>query len=817
MIVFPHKRFKSMSFMNSHYFVVAARNVKKYWLFSLINIIGLSIGIASALAILLFIVDELSYDKYFANKESLFRVIQDDEEGEGSSLPFPVTTTLQHEFPDLVKTQTRLFNFQASTLAITYESPEDKKAFNEPHFFFADSTFFDVFGFRLIEGDKQAALYGPGKVVLTESTARRYFGTAPAVGKTLKFEGKYDLLITGVMADIPRNTHFKMDFVASFHSLNHLFEKGIPEMNWYWNPVWGYVVLNDPAQKELLGSQLKSFADKYYHPSLKGKVSLALQPIDRIYLHSKSAYEIAPMSDVKYSEIFSLAAIAILIMACINFVNLSTAQSAQRFKEIGVRKIAGASRTAVAFQFFAESFIVVLLSALLAVLTVVVALPWLNNLTGKSLNLADVAQPAVITAYIGIVVIVAVCAGAYPSIVLSRKQILVTLKPGLPGSSSWPWLRSSLVVLQFFLAIVFISGTLIVFGQIQFMRDKKLGFHSEEIIVLPVQRLSVVPKYETFKERLLTYPGIVSVSAVNTIPGREFQSSNYKKQGDADDELTLKPCLYVRNDFAKTMGISMVAGEEFSDDITSTGFHAIINRTMATEYGWSNPEDAIGQVLVGTLEGPITVKGVVENFHFAPLTAEIGPLIIVRGDKTQWDEFFTNYIMIRFRGDIESCLAFLNKEWTTMVAESPFDFFFLNDRLQQNYVSETRFNSVVTVFSMVSIVISMLGLLGLASFTIARRLKEVSIRKVLGASVSTLLVLLAKDFIKLILIAAVLAVPASLFLSRKWLSSFAYKIDIAPAYFIISILAVVVIAAMTIAFIVTRASRVNPAVTLRNE
>jgi len=801
------------------FLILALRGFKKNKLFTAINVLGLTLGIGCSLCILLFVTDELSYDKHFSNSGLIFRVIQTDNEGgEGSSLPFPTTTTMQHDYPDFIVAQTRLFNFQASTLPITYEDESIRKSFNEPRFFFADSTFFDVFEFPFIHGSSTKALVAPGTVVITRTTAIRYFGESDAVGKVLKFEGKYDLTITGVIEDVPDNTHIKFDFVASFISLNSLFEKGIPENNWYWNPVWAYILLKDTRDRTELEKQMPFFVDKYYHPSLKGKVGLALQPIEDIYLYSKSEYEIGEKSDAKYIYIFSIVGFSILIMAAINFINLTTAQASVRFKEIGVKKILGAQRGNLIVQFLAESFLLILISAFLAIVCSVLALPLLNQLTGKNLTFLALLDSKVLGPYAVLTLGMAIISGCYPAFLLSSRQIITVLKPGTAKSSANAWLRKGLVIFQFVLAIVFISGTLIIYKQIEFMRNKKLGFDSEQILMLPVQRLSIVPKYETFKDKLLTYRNIVSVSSANTIVGKNFQSSNYKKEGESDDALTLRPCLFVRNDFISTMGVKMLAGHDFLQDKTTIESFAIINRSLAAEWGWNNPDDAIGQVLQGTLEGKITIQGVVEDFHFAPLKDAIGPLMIIRADGTKWEDFFTRFIMVRIQGEsMVSTLDLLSKEWTSMVVESPFDYFFLNDNLQQSYQAEERFNKIITVFSILAIIISMLGLLGLASFSVHRRTKEVSIRKVLGASIPSLLVMLSRDFMKLIVVASGVAVPLSIYLSNDWLNTFAYRIELNATSFVVSIAVLGLIAFLTIVYVITKAARVNPAETLRNE
>lgn len=805
--------------MFRNYLLLSFRNIRKNKLFTVINVSGLAIGLSCALAILLYVTDELSYDRHFPNGDRIYRVIQHEQEGvEASSMPFPVNTTLMHDYPEMISSQVRLFNYQASTLAITLEQDSGRKAFNEPRFFFADSSFFTVFQLPVIHGNPSSALSGPGMVVLSQSTARRYFGNTNPVGKTLKFEGRYDLTVTAVMEDIPANTHFKADFLCSFLSLNELFEKGIPEKNWYWNPVWSYVLLKDKSDAPELARQFPFFVEKYFHPSLKAEVTLFLQPLHKIYLHSKAEYEIGPMSDIRYVYIFSIAGIAILLIAAINFINLTTANSSHRNKEIGVKKILGAPRNNLTLQFLSESFILIGISAALAAVLTLVAIPLLNQLTGKELPIWSLLRGKLLLIYAVVIGVLGFIAGSYPAFFLSSRPVFHILKGDTGGKASGGFLRKGLVVFQFALAIVFISGTMIMYQQIKYLQKKKMGFDSEQILMLPVQRLSVVPKYELFRERLLTNKNVVSVSSVNTVVGKDYQSSNYKKEGQSDDNLALRPCLYVRNDFFSTLGVPIIAGKDFPERQTTAGYFAIINRTLAEQWGWENPEDAVGQVLEGTLEGKITVLGVAENFHFGSLRESIGPLIAVCTDKPSWNDFFTRFVVIRMNTqDFPQTLGFLKKEWELMINESPFEYFFLQENLEQLYKSEKRFNDIVTVFSVIAIFISMLGLFGLASFSVQKRLKEVSIRKVLGASAQSLVRLLSLDFLKLIAIASVLAVPAAVYMLEHWLSTFAYRINITGTYFVLPIIILTLVTFLTILWVILKAIMINPARILRNE
>lgn len=804
--------------MLRNYINVALRFLGRHRVFAIINVLGLAVGASCALCIFLFVTDELSYDSYHPYADRIYRVIQAGDEGEqSSSLPFPSGPTLQHDYGDLIETNVRLFNFQASSLAVVQETGNDRKTFNETRFFFADSSFFRIFSFPVIGGNVDKALHGPGLVVINRSTAERYFNSTDVVGQVFKFEGKYDLTVTAVVEDVPENTHFKFDFLASFASLQDLFEKGIPEKNWYWNPVWTYILLKPDADPRQLSEQLPFFVKKYYHPSVRDEAQLELQPITDIYLTSKSLYEIGVMSDIRYVYVFSIVSLAVLLMACINFINLTTAHSAERFKEIGMRKVMGAQRRSLIIQFISESLIMVSISAAVSLAITAAVLPFLNELAGKSLSVSMLLEPSYLVRFLLAIVVTGIVAGSYPAFVLSRHQPLEVLRPNAGKFSGNIMLRKMLVVVQFTIAVVFISGSILAFRQIDYMQSARLGFEGDQILVLPVQRLSLVPQYETFKKMLREHESVIDVSTANVIVGREYQASNYKREGD--DDMTMYPCLFVRNDFAKTMGIPLLAGLDFSEDMTTPGYRAMINRSLATRLGWTNPADAIGQVLDGTLEGKIEITGVTEDFHYASLKETVGPLIMLRSDLVpQHRDFFTRFVMVRVKGnDLASTVDFARKKWNDLVAESPFDYFFLDDDLDKLYKAEEKFNTLGFTFAVVAMCIGALGLFGLAAFAVRKRRKEISIRRVLGASVRSILILLGADFVLLIAISGVLGIPLSWYLMSQWLEGFAFRIEIGPMAFLASMLMLLAMTSLTIGFTTAKASRENPVDSLRSE
>jgi putative ABC transport system permease protein len=802
--------------MVREYMKMAVRQLLREKIFSLVNLAGLALGLACVICILLFVKDELSYDQHLSKKQRIFRVIQGgDSEEQSSSLPFPTGPTLINDFPGDIEKQVRLFNFQASTLSIVHEDHGVDIPFNEPHFFFADSTYFKIFDHKFINGSPDKALDGPSFVVITEPTAIRYFNSIDVVGRVIKFEGKHDLTITGVVEDVPSNSHFRFDFIASMTTLPAI-NFPIPEKNWYWNPVWTYVLLSDANRKDEVMAQLPAFVQKYYHPSIKDEVDLNLQPITDIYLYSRSDYEIGMMGSARNIKVFSIIGVVILLVAIINFINLSTARATDRFKEIGVRKVSGASRRRLLFQFLTESVVVIFISLLLAGVLAAMLLGPLNKLADKTFSLTDLFQMQTLLIMVAIALTAGVLSGIYPAMYLSSLNPVNILKSGgaSPGGKSFS--RKALTVFQFATSTILIVVTMVIYSQVNFMKDAPLGFDQEQILVLPVQRSSLVPNYELFKDQLLANDAITSVSSTNTLLGKDYQSSNYKKEGQ--EEMSFYPCLFVRMDFAKTIGVKLLAGRDFNDEITAPGYYAMINQSLCKVWGWT-PEEAIGQKITGTVEGEMTVVGVTEDFHYAPLKQTVGPLMMCQSDfAAKHRDFFTRFVMVRIKPEkARETLAFLSTTWSKLVTESPFDYFFLDEQLNTVYKQEDRLNQIATVFSAFAIVIGCLGLYGLSLFTFRKRRKEVAIRKVLGASETVIVRLFTVDFLKLVVIGFTVGAPAAYVLSEKWLSEYSYRMPLSQSYFIICFGILLFLAMFTISFQTIQASVANPSDALRSE
>ncbi|HWA35875.1 MAG TPA: FtsX-like permease family protein, partial [Cyclobacteriaceae bacterium] len=514
-------------------------------------------------------------------------------------------------------------------------------------------------------------------------------------------------------------------------------------------------------------------------------------------------------------KVFSIIGIVILFVAIINFINLSTARATDRFKEIGVRKVSGAGRRKLLFQFLAESVVVIFISLALASALAAALLGPLNKLADKNFTLSDLFQTQTVLIMMTIALAAGLLSGIYPAIYLSSLNPVHVLKSGgaSPGGKSFS--RKALTVFQFATSTILIVVTMVIYSQVKFMKDASLGFDQEQILVLPVQRSSLVPNYELFKDQLLANDAITSVSTTNTLLGKDYQSSNYKKEGQ--EEMSFYPCLFVRMDFAKTIGVKLLAGRDFNDEITAPGYYAMINHSLCKTWGWT-PEEAIGQKITGTVEGEMTVVGVTEDFHYAPLKQTVGPMIMCQSDFAKHKDFFTRFVMVRIKPEkAKETLAFLAATWNKLVTESPFDYFFLDEQLNAAYKQEDTLNQIATVFSAFAIIIGCLGLYGLSLFTFRKRRKEVAIRKVLGASETVIVKLFTLDFLKLVVVGFILGAPAAYLLSEKWLSEYSYRMPLSQSYFIVCFGILLFLAMFTISFQTIQASVANPSDALRSE
>lgn len=803
--------------MFRNYFKVTYRNFVKQKVYSALNVSGLAIGLACSILIFIYISDELSYDKFHTKSDRIYRVLEKFEsEGVGehsASLPFPTGPALKNDFGRQIEHSVRFFNFQSPSLALANKAAD--KGFNESNIFFADSTFFDVFDFKLIDGDKQTALDEPNSILITRSMVKKYFVDEDPMGKTLEFQGRQNLMVTGVLEDTPSNAHFKFDFIVSFSSLKSTFGGGLPR-SWYWNPCWTYIVLEENTTPSDLTEQFPDFVQKYFPDFIKNDVTLELQPIEDIHLTSKLDYEITANSDMKNVYIFGLVAVFVLIIAAINFINLSTARANKRAKEVGVRKSLGSAKSQLINQFIFESILLTFTSLIIGVIIVMIILPGFNLLTEKSVSISILLEPIFLTGLVGAGLVIGLLSGFYPAFVLSSFKTVAVLKGGHLKTSGMNF-RRILVTAQFSISIMLIIGTFIVLNQLNYLQSKDIGFDDENIVMVPVIQSPMGRHYENFKIEALQSPHIRSMTAVEEIVGAKYQIANYVFEGM--DETKPFPRFNVRHDFIKTMNIPLVAGRAYDQAIqTDDSLALIVNEKLVQNMGWESPEEAIGKRFNyrGQMRG--RVIGVVKDYNFASKHHPIGPFVITLNTRPQAFNLFIKYVAVKIDGtQMQDAIADLEKAWVSVLPERPFDFFFLDDRINDSYKSEQKLSDVTVIFSALAILVACLGLFGLATFSVEQRTKEIGVRKVLGISTSQIMLLLSREFMILICLAFVIAIPLAYYALNEWLNGFAFRINIQAWPFILAGVMTFLISAATVAFHALKASYINPTDTLKYE
>lgn len=802
--------------MFENYFKVTYRNFIKQKVYSTLNVSGLAIGFACAILICIYINDELSYDKFHSKSDRTYRVLEKFEsEGVGehsASLPFPTGPALKLDFERQVENVVRFFNFQSPSLALANKAAE--KGFNEPNIFFADSTFFDVFDFELIAGNKESALDEPNSILITRSMAKKYFNEEDPMGQSLEFQGNQNLQVTGVLEDTPKNAHFTFDFIVSFSSLKQSFGGGYPT-TWYWNPAWTYILLEENTSKEEFEEQFPEFVLKYFPDFVKEDIELQLQPIEDIHLNSKLDYEIQANSDAKNIYIFGLVAIFVLLIAAINFINLSTARANKRAKEVGVRKSLGSAKSQLITQFIFESVLLTFVSLAVAIAMVSLFLPSFNQLTEKSVPFSILLEPMFAFGLFGASMTIGLLSGFYPAFVLSSFKTILVLKSGHLKTSGMNF-RKILVTIQFTISIMLITGTFIVLNQLNFLQNKDAGFDEENVVMVPVIQSPMGNHYENFKTSVLQSPNVKSMTAVEEIVGAKFQVGNYRFEGMEQSKPF--PRFNVRHDFLETMNIQLVAGRAYDQTIqTDDSLALVVNETLAESMGWS-AEEAIGKRFYFRNELQGQIVGVVEDYNFASKHHPIAPLVITLNSRPGAFNLFIKYVAVKIDGrQMQDAIGDIEKAWVSVLPDRPFDFFFLDDTLTDSYKSEQKLSSITLVFSILAILVACLGLFGLATFSVEQRTKEIGVRKVLGIKTSQIMSLLSKEFMLLIVVAFVIAIPLSYFSLKEWLNGFAFRIDIEVWPFCIAGIITFTISMLTVAYHAMKASLINPVDTLKCE
>jgi len=804
-------------FMIRNYIKVTFRNIAKRKTYSIVNILGLSIGIASFLIIYLFISDEISYDRYHKNAGNIYRLVNVydfDGVGENSaSAPFPVAFTLKGDYPDMIKNVVRVYNFQAPRSYVEYE----EKKFNEKHFFFADSTFFNIFDFEFIKGNPQAALNESGSVVITESIAKKYFGKENPLGQSIRFEQNINLHVTGVIKEVPNQSHFRFDFIGSMSTLRQQYGGRLPQ-TWVWNPCWTYLLLNDNVDPEALEAKFPEFIQSYFYDAEKDNITLDLQPLTDIHLKSKLDYEIEPNNSFTSIYILSVIAVFMLVIAIINFMNLATATSAGRAKEIGIKKVTGAYRSQLIFQFIGESVIMSFIALVLALTLIEFILPYFNDFTGKVISINTLFGGYNIFLVILLGLAIGFLSGIYPAFFLSAFSPVSVLKSSLRSGAKSGLPRKILVVLQFTISITLIIGTIIIREQLNFMQNADLGFDKDNIIIVPINRTPIANIYPSFKKELLNNANIISVSAMDDIFGASHNTHEFRPEGFPEDQWQFYPALVVKYDFLKTFKIDLIAGRDYREENKTDPLNGVlINEAMVKHLGWESPQAALGKKLK-SLSGEERIIGVFNDFHPTSLHEATGPFILNMKEFPGEVMWFLKYMAVRIQpGTEKNALMSIEKLWNKTAPGRPFEYFFLSDELEELYDDEKNLSRLSFVFTIMVIFIAALGLLGLASYMVEQKTKEIGIRKVLGATVFNIIKNLSKEFFWLILLASIFAWVIAYLIAVDWLSHFAYQTTINWLTFILSSLIAMGLTLLITSFRAILASRADPVDTLKYE
>jgi len=799
--------------MIRNYLLTGFRNLVKHRFYSIINVAGLGLGIAACLLLVSWITHELSYDRFHRGADHIYRSSLEYSFGgqtaKTSVSPTALLPALQKNFAE-VEAGVRIYN---PTSWSPYIIKNKDKVFQEEKFYYADSTFFEIFSFDLIEGDPQTALKKPNSIILTSSTANKYFGNENPIGKSLEVNNDV-YTITGLLKDLPTNTIIDLDFVASFSSIRQS-----KELIWWSANYETYVRLAPSTDVKALTEKTEALVKKEVGSELSNPgdyVRYNFLRLPDIYLKSDMS-EWVKVSDIKYIYIFGAVAFLVLLIACINYINLATARASDRAKEVGIRKVVGAMRNQLFLQFTGESLIITFLSLAVGFLIVRLAIPAFNDIAGKAFAANIVFSPWFVSISVIISFVIALAAGAYPALAITSFKPVTVLKGNFKTSRKGIWLRQGLVVFQFCISTVLVIGTLVVVKQLDYLQQKKLGYSKDNTLVIPSDK-KTKDVYEQLRTELLRTGAALNVGRSTESPTSIAGGYSINIEGASNGPGMIVTATSVDQEFIPTLGMELLAGRNFTDvdirnaasDTTSSSFSFIINESAMKELGLG-VERAIGlRVNMNGRKGEII--GIVKDFHFAPLHKKIGPLVL-------FDEadIFNNIFIRIGSGDAMNSIAKIKAIYSELVSHRPFEYDFIDQQYASMYDNEQRMGKINTVFSFLAIVIACLGLLGLVSFSAAQKTKEIGIRKVLGATSSSIVMLITKDFTRLVIIALVLGFPIAYWIMGKWLSDFAYKTDIGIWPVLISSVLCLVIAFGAASYQAVKAALINPADTLRNE
>jgi putative ABC transport system permease protein len=798
--------------MFKNYIKVAFRNILKTKFFSLINIAGLAIGIAVTLMILMYVTNELSYENFHKKRKQIYRISVAFGQ-EHSMMRF--AGAMPALGPALIEEMPEVLNSVRFEQDVYPMLEYDGKKFHEQNFFYADPSIFDVFSFSLIKGNKETALHDPFSMVITQEIAEKYFGIEDPIGKTVIYNSEYPIQITGVIKDIPANTHLKCNFLVSYSSLEPLGR--VPESPWnVFGDTYTYLLLKKGTSASELEGKMQSLLERNTSPDFARMNDLGLLKLTDIHMKSRAIVDLAPKGNMTYVYVFSSVAFLILLIACFNFINLSTARSLKRMKEVGMRRTLGARRSQIIKQLLGESILITLFAVALAVFLFELFYPVLNDFLENSLSIAHQNFRNLIVLVPIIAIIVGILAGSYPSFYLSRYRPIQALSDKLAPISSRSSLRKILVVSQFTMAIVLIIGTIVIFRQLDFMKNSDLGFKKENAVILNFRPKNpqFKGKYSVLTDQFQRHPQVVSAAGAYTIPGRFSKETKtiWKETGPSAQKFSIQ-AIAVDFDYVQSMGMDIVEGRSFSRDYAADERGGMLLNEQAVKQ--LNLSDPVGDKFKVPGSGgakEMTVLGIVKDFHVYSLKQKIEPLMLYINP----DYFYT--IAVRIRPEnTQATIAYLEETWKNILPDTTFNYTFLEDAYHQLYIAEEKVSQLLTLFSGLAIFVACLGLFGLASFMAVQRHKEIGIRKVLGADISRIMFLLSKDFTKNVLIANILSWPLAYFAMTRWLQNYAYRINIGIWPYLAAGGGVLLTALLTVGYQAIKASLADPVDSLRYE
>lgn len=801
-----------------NYLKIAYRSLLKYKSYAVINLVGLSLGLTAGVLIMIYVLDEVSFDKFHVNKDRLYRVNtsfttpESGNESTNETNGWPIGKVLEKDFPEVEKV---LYTRSANFLLINHG---DKRIRQKNHF--ASPEFFSMFSFPLLKGNTTNALLEPYSIVISEEMEQKYFPQGDALNKTLIMADTLNMVVTGVMANLPANSHIQADMLISFSTYSALNTQFSYDEGWGNINMRNYVLLKEGTDFNHFASKAKDIYMNRAGEMMKNwgvSAYVGFEPMPEIYLTTKSGNGMGPVGSIDRLYLVLGIAVFVILLACINFVNLATARSVYRAREVGLRKVVGSTRQGLIAQFLSESFVLTIISLFFALVLIGISLPFFNQVIGKNYQLLSLANLSIVSGTFILVVIVSLLAGYYPAIVISALKPVEVLKGKIQTSSRGIMLRRCLVVFQFVISVVLVTGTWIVLDQLTYMQKQKLGFDKDEIFVINAARVnSANPQaFETFKDQLSSLATVHGVSYTNAVPGNPgWMGQVAYPDGKSGDDAVSVEYMAVDDNYLSVLGLELIAGRSF-DKLRAADLKdgLILNETAVSVFGWSSPEEAIGKKITSPSGSPQgEVIGVVKDYHQLGLQQKIGPITM------DYAPQYSYLYAIKYKAaNTQELITSLNDLWTKTFPGYDFNYFFLDQDFERQYQSEHQLANVFALFAGITMIIAMIGLLGLVSFMVASRTKEIGVRKVLGGDVFSITRLLSKEFVVLVLVANLIAFPMTWYFANEWLHTFAFRMSVNPLLFIGTMVMAILFTLMVVSFQTIKAALTDPVMALRYE